>query len=126
MSNLNGQIIDLKYLKDLSAGDTEFENTIIRQFIVQMPDELQLLDEAIRVKNMIQIKGLAHGLKSTVAYMGLNDLLHSHLHRMEMESIQNEATPHFLEDLKQVKIICNQAIDEARQFLHAPAEKGDL
>jgi signal transduction histidine kinase/DNA-binding NarL/FixJ family response regulator len=126
VSNLNGQIIDLKYLKDLSAGDTEFENTIIRQFIVQMPDELQLLDEAIRVKNMIQIKGLAHGLKSTVAYMGLNDLLHSHLHRMEMESIQNEATPHFLEDLKQVKIICNQAIDEARQFLHAPAEKGDL
>ena len=109
-------VIDLQYLKDLSMGDTEFENAIIRQFIVQVPEELKLLKEAIDQQNKLQIKSLAHGMKSSVAYMGLTERLHPYLQRIEAEAVNETSQPHFAEDFEQVAAICQQALTEVRQL----------
>ncbi|MDQ3683601.1 MAG: Hpt domain-containing protein [Bacteroidota bacterium] len=111
------KLIDLNYLKALSINDTEFEQAIIRQFIVQVPEELEWLKEAIDKKNLKRIKSLAHGMKSSIAYLGLTERLHSSLHRMEVEAISNLEGTHFEEDFDQVKKICEQAVHEAKQLL---------
>lgn len=109
-------LVNLDYLHELSMGDAEFENAIIRQFIVQIPEELTLLKEAIEIENLTQIKGLAHGMKSSVAYMGLTDRLHPYLQRMEAEAVNKPEQPHFMEDFEQVEAICLQALIEAKQM----------
>jgi len=111
------KLIDLNYLKELSCNDTEFEHDIIRQFIVQVPEELGWLKEAITKKNRKRIKSLAHCLKSSIAYLGLTERLHSSLHRMEVEAKSNTEATHFEEDFDQVKKICEQAVQEAKRFL---------
>ncbi len=111
------KIVDLGYLRELSMGDEEFENTIIKQFIVQIPEELQALKQAIRENNRIQIKSVAHGMKSSVSYMGLKDLLYPYLHRMETEATSNEPQPHFEQDFQSLEKYCLQAVEEAREMM---------
>ena len=107
-------VINLQYLKELSMGDAEFEHAIIRQFIVQVPEELELLKEAVLKRNGPKIKSIAHGMKSSVAYMGLTERLQPYLHRMESEAVMNAEHPHFEEDWALVKEICELALTEAR------------
>ncbi|MDB5253658.1 MAG: hypothetical protein JWP27_2827 [Flaviaesturariibacter sp.] len=114
------QVISLDYLRELSLGDSEFENAIIRQFIVQVPEEISLLQEAVLAVNRQQIKSIAHGMKSSVAYLGLTDRLSHNLHRMEMEAVSNADETHFEEDFSEVKSVCEQAVVEARQLLSMP------
>jgi HPt (histidine-containing phosphotransfer) domain-containing protein len=111
------KLIDLNYLKGLSFNDTEFEQAIINQFIVQVPQELEWLKEAIDKRNLKRIKSLAHCMKSSIAYLGLTERLHSFLHRMETEAVSKAEDTHFEEDFDRVKKICEQAVQEARQLL---------
>jgi signal transduction histidine kinase/CheY-like chemotaxis protein/HPt (histidine-containing phosphotransfer) domain-containing protein len=115
------ELIDLSYLHELSMGDADFEQTIIQQFILQVPQELEQLKLAIDHRDYQKIKGVAHGMKSSVAYMGLKDIVYPFLHRIEMEATQNEAIPHFEEDYIQTRILCEKAIVEAQQLLRLPA-----
>ncbi|HUQ97692.1 MAG TPA: ATP-binding protein [Chitinophagaceae bacterium] len=110
------EMIDLRYLQELSMGDVEFEQAIIRQFIVQVPEELELLEEAIRNRRYLKIKGIAHGMKSSVAYLGLTEKLNPFLQRMETEAVLKPAADHFEADLKEVTTICNQALTEAKML----------
>jgi HPt (histidine-containing phosphotransfer) domain-containing protein len=111
------KLIDLSYLKQLSFNDTAFEHAIIRQFILQVPEELELLKEAIQKKNLRTIKSIAHSLKSSIAYLGLTDRLYTSLDRIEVEAASNTINPHFNEDFEQVEKVCRQAVQEAIQFL---------
>jgi HPt (histidine-containing phosphotransfer) domain-containing protein len=112
------KLIDLNYLKQLSFSDTAFEQAIIRQFILQVPEELELLKEAIHKKNLRTIKSIAHSLKSSIAYLGLTDRLYTSLDRIEVEAASNTINPHFNEDFEQVEKVCRQAVQEAIQFLN--------
>ena len=110
-------VINLAYLKELSFGDPEFENAIIRQFIVQVPDELKLLQEAINHRDYPLIKSLAHGMKSSVAYLGLADQLFPPLQRMEEEAVSANEQGHYEADFRTVQETCDQAVKEARQLI---------
>jgi CheY-like chemotaxis protein/anti-sigma regulatory factor (Ser/Thr protein kinase) len=109
-------IINLHYLQELAMGDAEFEHAIIRQFIVQVPEELELLRDAVASRQFTKIKSIAHGMKSSIAYMGLTEKLNPFLQRMETEAVLQPETPHFEEDLEQVQAICNQALTEAKML----------
>ncbi|MFN2456630.1 MAG: ATP-binding protein [Chitinophagaceae bacterium] len=117
--NGNTPVIDLAYLHELSNGDAEFEQIIIRQFILQVPEELELLKEAIVKKNLAKIKSIAHGIKSSVGYMGLANRLYPFLQRMEQEAVQLNSEFHFREDFDKIDMICRKAITEARQLVSA-------
>jgi signal transduction histidine kinase/CheY-like chemotaxis protein/HPt (histidine-containing phosphotransfer) domain-containing protein len=114
-------VVNLDYLRELSLGDSEFENAIIRQFIVQVPEELTLLHEAVEAGNLLQIKSIAHGMKSSVAYLGLTERLTPFLHRMEVEAVTNNGELHFREDYQEIRKVCEQAVNEARSLLSASA-----
>lgn len=110
-------LIDLTYLHDLSMGDASFEKEIIKQFIIQVPQELEGLQQAIQEGNRQQMKSIAHGMKSSVAYVGLKDILHTNLHRIETASLGEDATGYYQEDYQYIKEICEKAILEAQDWL---------
>ncbi|HVE61816.1 MAG TPA: Hpt domain-containing protein [Chitinophagaceae bacterium] len=114
------KLIDLNYLRELSLNDTAFEQAIIRQFIVQVPEELEWLKKAIDKKDLKKIKSLAHEMKSSISYLGLTPKLYSYLSRMEIEAATNVETTHFQEDFDYVKKISDRAVQEAKQLLDVP------
>jgi hypothetical protein len=48
--------------------------------------------------------------------MGLKDLLHPYLHRMETEAAGNLPDPHFQEDFETLEKYCMQAVQEAQEI----------
>jgi HPt (histidine-containing phosphotransfer) domain-containing protein len=112
------KLIDLNYLRQLSYNDTAFEQAIIRQFILQVPEELDFLKESINKKDLVKVKNVAHSLKSSIAYVGLTDRLSTFLQRIEDEAATHEVNPHFKEDFDYIENICRQAVQEAEQFLN--------
>ena len=106
----------MDYLNELSGGDKTFEKQILGQFLVQLPEELQQLEEAVEAKAFEAIKQVAHSLKSTVGYVGLSDELHPFLDRLEKDAIRGEET-NFQIDLDYVKTHCQQAKAEVENLL---------
>jgi HPt (histidine-containing phosphotransfer) domain-containing protein len=94
-------------------GDREFEQTIIQQFIIQIPEELQQMEEAIAAKSA-DVKALAHGMKSSVSYLGLHQRLHPVLHRIETGSTNGVTSDTLQQDFEEVRSVCLQAVEEAK------------
>jgi len=112
-SDTGGMLINLDYLHELSGNDREFETQILQQFVIQTPTELAELELAIRENEPARVKRIAHSLKSTVGYVGMAELLHPALERLEKWG-ENGAS---LYDLEFVKIQCQQAFSEVQQIL---------
>ncbi len=112
------KIVNLSYLKEIAMGDEDFEQTIIQQFIVQVPEELKGLENAINGGQATAIKAVAHGMKSSVSYLGLNDRLHPVLHRIETGTYTSESGTDLQKDFEEVQSVCLQAIAEAKSLVH--------
>ncbi|HZH94604.1 MAG TPA: ATP-binding protein [Flavisolibacter sp.] len=111
-------LINLDYLRELSMGDEDFEATIIQQFIVQVPEELRLMRTAINLGDNAMITGLAHSMKSSVSYLGLNERLYQILHRIETEDRSDDPT-HLKRDFEELVSVCLQSVEEAKQLVAA-------
>ena len=116
----NGRLVSLDYLNQLSGGDKAFERQILTQFLVQMPEEMLQLEEAIQNKAYEAIKQTAHSLKSTVGYVGLSDELHPYLDRIEKDAIKGIGE-NFMPDLHAVKEYCVLAKCEVEDLLRNEA-----
>jgi CheY-like chemotaxis protein/HPt (histidine-containing phosphotransfer) domain-containing protein len=77
------RLIDFSYLRELSGGNQEFELEMLNQFVAMMPEELQIMDEQIRKPDFEEVRKLAHGMKSSVSYVGMSESLFPHLSAME-------------------------------------------
>jgi HPt (histidine-containing phosphotransfer) domain-containing protein len=119
--NSNGAIchINLDYLHQLSGNDKEFEKQILQQFILQTPEELNRLKQAIDENDFDKIRRMAHSLKSTVGYVGLAEELNPALDRMEKKAEVEEGEK-MLEDYEQVQKMCAAAIEEVQSILQCP------
>lgn len=113
----NLQHIDLDYLHQLSGNDRDFESQILQQFIVQVPEELQQLQEAVSNNHYNEIRRVAHSLKSTVGYVGLAEELHPPLHRVEKAAEKEEAVM-MQNDLQYITEKCQKALAEVEGLLH--------
>lgn len=107
------RLINLNYLHELSGNDQEFEKEILQQFILQTPKELSDLQEAIEQNDPSRIRRIAHSLKSTVGYVGMAELLHPPLERLEKWG-ENGAGFH---DFHFVKDQCSKAFEEVQEIL---------
>jgi CheY-like chemotaxis protein len=121
-SDAQESIINLSYLKEISMGDPEFEQTIIQQFILQVPEELKGLEEAISSGDAKGVKAVAHTMKSSVSYLGVNTRLYPALHRLETGAI-HAARVEMERDFAEVRTVCMQAIEEAKQLLPSAVER---
>jgi signal transduction histidine kinase/DNA-binding response OmpR family regulator len=114
--SLSFQHINLGYLHQLSGNDKTFEREILQQFMEQAPVELGHLEEAIHAKDFEQVRRSAHGLKSTVGYVGLADELHPCLDKLEKDAASGLA-PDMMENYAPVKSKCLLALEEIGKAL---------
>ena len=54
------ELLDLNYLKEISEGNTEFENSMIEQFLQQVPGELESMKEAFQKERTIRNWRILH------------------------------------------------------------------
>ena len=111
----NGQnqdkILNLNYLQELSKGNTTFVKAMLTQFIEQMPQEIGDLNQAINIQDFNLIKSLAHNMKTTVAFVGLDAALHPSLDAIENAAV-NQDLQSIQQDFENVKKLCEQAAKE--------------
>lgn len=112
-----GPIIDLQYLKEISGSNPEFEKEMLQQFITQVPDELKALKEAIDQKNFSLIKAAAHGMITSISFMGLQQKLEPLLRSMEAKAASEQDLHSIEHTYTHLKFICDKAIGEANHLL---------
>ena len=115
--NGNGSVIDLSYLQDLSSGNKDFENQIIRQFIKQVPEEIISLEQAIRQKDFTAMRSLAHSMKSSVSYLGLIHELGPMLQEIENQAVNETDLSIIRACFDSIEFTCRQAVDEAKKLV---------
>jgi signal transduction histidine kinase/CheY-like chemotaxis protein len=105
-------VINLEYLRSLSNGDKEFEDQMLKTFSGQIPAELSSLKAAIDSKDNKQIKAVAHNMKSTVGYLGLQSVV-KQLEKIENATEKENGMNTVYDNFREVERICKQALKEA-------------
>lgn len=62
---------DFSYLNEMMGNKKHLIIEIMNTFLLQVPKEVEDLNEAIMKSNFIVIKGIAHTMKSSVSIMGM-------------------------------------------------------
>ncbi|TDW43372.1 signal transduction histidine kinase [Flavobacterium sp. 270] len=106
--------IDLTYMKELSGGNTSFEQTVTTQFITNVPQHIQQLIDAYQNEDFSIVKLRAHDLKTSGAIMGLLPVLEEKLDILELATEKNATSE---DALNKVKDKLTAAILEAELFL---------
>ncbi|MBL7762225.1 MAG: response regulator, partial [Chitinophagaceae bacterium] len=110
----NTGIINLDYLREISKGNKNFEEEMVREFIVQVPEEINTLQNAIQTHNLEMIKQVAHALKSSVSFVGLSSKLDPLLHNIETNAAGSGNIQVIAANFEQLRQLCDGAVKEAR------------
>jgi HPt (histidine-containing phosphotransfer) domain-containing protein len=70
--NNGGFKVDLSYLKDIASGSDEFMIDMIDLFLDQTPGYFDQLDQFIKESNWSRVADIAHKIKPTLAFMGVD------------------------------------------------------
>ncbi|MFB6457976.1 ATP-binding protein [Chitinophaga sp. Hz27] len=108
-----GHLLNMQYLHDLSKGDKGFENTMLEQFISQLPEDLSSLKKAITSDDIASIRSTAHNLKTTVSFIGLESHLYPILEPLEDLTPAAYDPVVVKEQFESLKQLSMQAIQEA-------------
>jgi signal transduction histidine kinase/CheY-like chemotaxis protein len=112
----NFSVIDLSYLHSISNGDKKFEQEMISSFVNEIPGELNNLKNAVEKKDYSAIGSLAHGMKSSISYMGLR-LLVPLLQEIEDGAGNGNEFVKIHNDFVLVEATCKLAINEAQELI---------
>lgn len=110
-SSLDGKICDFKYLTDMMGGKNHLIKEIIDVFLLQVPEELHSIHEAILRSDYAVIKTFSHTMKSSVSIMGISSLT-SVLQEMEDLGREERGIEKIRELNLTLNVICQQAIEE--------------
>lgn len=72
MMDNTGFKVDLSYLKDVASGSDEFMIDMIDLFLDQTPGYFEQLEQFITDKNWSKVADIAHKIKPTLAFMGVD------------------------------------------------------
>lgn len=67
-----GKLIDLTYLKEVSAGDNDIIRRAIGKFLETTPETIVQMEQCLIDRAYLDLSKCAHKLKSSVATMGMN------------------------------------------------------
>ena len=67
--------LNLSYLDRITGGNENLRKQILELLIQETPQELQMLEELTKERNWARVRGVAHKMKSSATYMGLNQTL---------------------------------------------------
>lgn len=82
------KIVNLDYLIEMSKGDTKFVNEMVKIFLIENPDEIRSLENAIKEYNFAEIKIAANKLRSTIPFFGLDKVIEKEV--IELETLATD------------------------------------
>jgi HPt (histidine-containing phosphotransfer) domain-containing protein len=109
---LPGKITNLDYLNELSKGDPAFINEMVTIFLTENPEEVRILEEAIKEKNYETIKSMSHHMKSTIPFVGIDVIIGKDLTDIEKLAEEKTGIEAIQTLFKNVKQTCEQAFEE--------------
>ena len=109
-------VISVEHLHSLSRGNTTFIKEIIHLFLEQNPIEINDVEKAIEHKDYATISSVAHKMKTSVGFIGIEQLLQP-LNQLEKLAISQGNANDILGIFKNVKATCHEASMELRLFL---------
>ncbi len=89
---------NLDYLYDLAKGDMGFVKEMIDVFLADNESELDNLEQKIKDKDFDQIRQIAHKLRSSIPYVGLEKIIGDEI--VQMEELGSKGS-----DIKQITIL---------------------
>jgi len=110
-------VCDLLYLNETMGGKKPLIKDIIDAFLIQVPEELMVLNEAIFIEDYAVIKNIAHTMKSSVSIMGIS-ILAPILHSIEEFGAMRTNIEKIRELNNTLNIICKRVILELEKEKH--------
>jgi HPt (histidine-containing phosphotransfer) domain-containing protein len=110
------KICNLEYLFDLAKGDDEFVKEMLEVFLTENPEELEHLSRAIKSRNYSDIKQIAHKLRSSIPYVGLDSIIGEDVSQMEDLGGEGRDIEKIEAHFARVKEICTRACHELKQL----------
>lgn len=113
----NENICDVSYLTEMMHGKKHLIKEIIDEFLQQIPEELQCVNDAVKNANYSIIKNYAHSMKSSVSIMGIT-ILTPILQEMEDLGTKAANIEKITELNHSLNLYCIQAIKEIEIIKH--------
>jgi HPt (histidine-containing phosphotransfer) domain-containing protein len=110
-------VCDLKYLTEMMGGKKHLIKRILDAFLIQIPEELNSINDAIIKINYPSIKSFAHTMKSSVSIMGIS-MLTPVLQEMEVLALAAVNIEKLKELNQELILICHLAIEEVETAKH--------
>lgn len=111
VNSLEKKVCDFRYITEMVNGNKHLIKGIMDVFLLQVPEDILCINEAVSKADYPTIKNYSHAMKSSVSIMGIF-LLSSVL--IEMEDLGKKAID--IEKIKELNLnlnlICKQAIKE--------------
>jgi CheY-like chemotaxis protein len=113
----NFEIIDIRYLQEITGQRSASQVVLTKQFIEHIPTEVADLENCLKESNYLKAKQVAHNLKTSISIMGLTSKLNEALDYIENHVIQEERSIIIESYFAIIKSVCKKAVDEAKSFL---------
>ncbi len=107
---------DLKYLKNITEGDTESMREIILLFIEQVPEFIENLKRNLADGKYDELGNEAHKAKSSVMIMGMEKLGHD-LKALQIATINKTGQETYPQQVQKFEEECLAAVEELKQEL---------
>jgi len=107
---------NLDYLYELSKGDMGFIREMIEVFLAENGGELDNLERKINDGDFSQIKQIAHKLRSSIPYVGLDSKIGSEIAEIEELGRQEKDLKKIQSLFKKVRTVSNDAIAELKNL----------
>lgn len=104
-------VCDLKYLSGMMGDKKHLIKGVMDAFLLQVPEELKGMNEAVEMLNHGSIRKISHTMKSTVSIMGIKTVVPI-LNQMEINGT-NETDIESTKELNvMLNFICKKAMAE--------------
>lgn len=114
--NEDKKYTDLAYLHTISKGNTSFEQKMLSTFVSQARTDVQKLKDALAVRDWDTIYLLAHKMKPSLQFVGLNLLLGDILSLESLAKQKNDFN-RAAETISVISNVINIAIEEIKEEL---------
>jgi HPt (histidine-containing phosphotransfer) domain-containing protein len=116
-SSEDTSVVNLEYLTELSRGNHAFVEEMKKIFLIEIRQELRMLEGAIRKGDYESVMKVAHKIKSTIPFVGLNRILEDKLSEMELLAEHRRDLEKISSLFTLVRDVCKQATLELRKML---------
>lgn len=120
-TNKQKKYTDLSYLHSISKGNTAFEQRMLSAFVEQSATDVQRLKNALLATDWDTIYLIAHKMKPSLQFVGLN-ILQPEILQLETASQQKSDLDKVTESISNVSTIIGIAIEEIKEELSIAAK----